>query len=160
MLFYVLFHFPHLKLAKKNICSGLGIRTSEQHMFSHCGDIICLKGRDFSAKIYCSCPPLQVVCNFRYFSRHLSSPTTSVLRTHVWGGVYSTLCYLWDAISLTALGWRSLYSDSLPTGMSGDRIPVRTRLPDPSRPALGPNQPPVPRVPGIFPRVKAAGAWR
>jgi len=34
------------------------------------------------------------------------------------------------------------------------------RLSDLSRPVLGPKQLPVPRVPGIFPWVKAAGAWR
>ena len=52
-------------------------------------------------------------------------------------------------------GWLSRYSDSLRVGLSWNQIPVRVRLFCPSRQALGPTQPPVQWIPGLFlPRVK------
>jgi hypothetical protein len=54
----------------------------------------------------------------------------------------------WDGIA-------SRYSDSLRAGRSGDRIYFL----QPSRPALGTIQPPIQRVPGLLPGVKAAGTW-
>jgi hypothetical protein len=62
---------------------------------------------------------------------------------------------------------RSLFQETnamCPTRCGLDGLGIESQwgrhFPRPYRPALGPTQPPVQRVPGLFPRGKAAGAWR
>jgi hypothetical protein len=49
-------------------------------------------------------------------------------------------------------------AEALVFARSGDRIPTRRDFPHPSKPALGPNQPPAQWVPGVSRWIKAAGA--
>jgi hypothetical protein len=57
-------------------------------------------------------------------------------------------------------GQLSRHSDSLRPQSSGDRIPVVLDISNLYRQALGPTQPPVRRVQGLYPRGKVARAWR
>jgi len=60
------------------------------------------------------------------------------------------------------VGRRSSVGIATRYGPNGRGVESRWRrdFPHPSRPALGPTQPPVQWVSGLFPGCKAAGAWR
>jgi hypothetical protein len=70
------------------------------------------------------------------------------------------------ATSGTLLKWfvgfimsKLLQSKSLRTGRSGTESRWKRDFPHPSRPALGPTQPPIHWVPCLFPGGKTAGRW-
>jgi hypothetical protein len=63
-------------------------------------------------------------------------------------------------LDVSAPGWLSRYSDSLRTERSGDPVTVGIDIPHPFRLALKLTQPRIKCVPGLFPGVKAVGAWR
>jgi len=59
------------------------------------------------------------------------------------------------------MGWDSAVCIATRYGLEGPGIESQRGrdLPHPSRPALGPTQPPTQRVPGLFLGGKAAGTW-
>jgi len=67
-----------------------------------------------------------------------------------------------EGIYLTDMGREGVVGTArLATGeRSGDLIPVVARLSAPVRPALGPTQSPVKRVPRVFLGGKPEGVWR
>ena len=71
--------------------------------------------------------------------------------TYFWGGGFA--CALW-------LGYYSRYSDLLWAGRSTFTPLWGRDFPYPARPALGPTQPPVQWLPGLFNGSKVAGMWR
>jgi hypothetical protein len=71
------------------------------------------------------------------------------------------LCQVW-AHTMLKLGRNSSVGIATCYGLDGPGIESRWWLDflHPSRPALGPTQPPIQWVSGLFPESKAAGAWR
>jgi hypothetical protein len=62
----------------------------------------------------------------------------------------------------TPVGRDSVVGIATRYGLDGPGIEPRWRrdFPHPCRPALGPTQPPVQGIPGMFPGGKVAGSWR
>jgi hypothetical protein len=60
------------------------------------------------------------------------------------------------------MGWDSSVCTVIRYGLHGSGIETQWQrdFPNPSRPALGPTQTPVRRVPGLFPGGQAAEEWR
>jgi hypothetical protein len=63
-------------------------------------------------------------------------------------------------VSFSGPGYLSWYRNSLRGGRSGLLMPVKRDFLHTSRPTLGPTKSPMQWSRGIFPRGKAAGAWR
>ena len=86
------------------------------------------------------------------------SPTVTIL--------YEDLALLFDYVNIyiycQGVGRDSSVGIATRYGLDGLGTESRwgRDFPHPSRPALGPTQPPVQCVPGVFPVGKAAGAWR
>ena len=82
---------------------------------------------------------------------------------------YNTLVILhnliqisWTKLAVLKVGRNNSVGIATHSGLTGSGFELRwgRDFPHPSRPALGPAQPPVKWVTGFFPGGKAAGAWR
>jgi len=97
------------------------------------------------------------MCNNRTISAYFLS---IVLRRRVL--VYAAIPWVWVRLYYSPGGRDSSVGIATRYELDGTGIESRwgRDIPHPSRPALGPIQPPTQWVPGLFPESKAAGAWR
>jgi hypothetical protein len=97
---------------------------------------------------------------------HKADPTSQVLFNQSAGHAANSLSRIGFGnnricFCFTFVGRDSSVGIATRYGLDGPGIDLRCGggFPYPSRPALGPTQPPIQWVPGLFPRGKATGAW-
>jgi hypothetical protein len=121
------------------------------------------------------------IFNYSWFNQSHSTVVLCNLNSKFWNSSYT--CHVCHVITVCATatsplnyflscccvcsyfrscisGQLSRSSDSLRLDGPGIESRYGTDFPHTSRPALGPTQPPIQWVPGLFPMGKAAGAWR
>ena len=81
------------------------------------------------------------------------------IHTHIY--IYICICIYTHILNIYIYIYNSSVGIATRYGLDGPGIESRCgrNFPHPSRPALGPTQPPIQWVPGLFPGGKPAGAW-
>jgi hypothetical protein len=145
-----------LRVKKKRSCSGnRRFRGKYKFLFRPPGCSKVLRFiQELEIRISCDCYGLGLPANiFRALLRGVQ-PFLWQWATTVFAGRFEGR--LWKNHNR----WYTSYGDLLQAVRSGDRISVGARFSIPVETALGPTQPPIQWVPGLFSGGKAAGTWR
>ena len=131
--FSLCFAIAQITVSSAKLCLSLG---EVDYVHALCSETLLQSFNVFDASIKCLCV---IKCYLSHF--------------------YTFLDYF---VFLLLVGQDSVVGIATRYGLDGPGIESQwgRDFPQPSRPALGPTQPPIHWVPGLFPRGKAAGAWR